>query len=186
MAFGNIEGSLRVALFHELFWLDLIAVGTFVPPSALATTLASLSLMHCFGLVSPMAACVVSALTAPLALVFAKLDIFQRGYENSVYLKYRERRTREHLAVAPGPLIGRAMAHLAALHGATFCLALAGLIALGNVLLPLLWPLIEARQFSWGQLWILGSLGAILSLRYRPAYVVVACGALLAAAWYLS
>ena len=69
------------------------------------------------------------------------------------------------------------------LGGTAFCVCLSGFIALFYVLLPRVWPYLATSRATWGQLWLLGSLGGILSLRYRPAYVVLAVGAAAAVSW---
>ena len=51
--------------------------------------------------------------------------------------------------------------------------------------MPRVWPYLSTARATWSQLWLLGSLGGILSLRYRPAYVVLAFGAGVAALWPL-
>lgn len=71
------------------------------------------------------------------------------------------------------------------LNGAAISVSLSALIALYCVLLPRVWPYLSTSHATWSQLWLLGSLGGILSLRYRPAYVVLALGAVLVVLWPL-
>ena len=71
------------------------------------------------------------------------------------------------------------------LNGVTISVCLSALIALFYVLLPRVWPYLSTSHATWSQLWLLGSLGGILSLRYRPAYVVLALGAGVAVLWPL-
>lgn len=142
--------------------------------------------MHVFQLTSPAEALFVAASTAILGRLFAALEGAQRLVENIVLSRYTAARERTRAPFSPGRLIRRAFADMAILNGLTFGVVLAGLIALFHVLLPRVWPYLASSGATWSQLWILGSLGGVLSLRYRPAYVVLAGGMALAMAWYLT
>ena len=176
---------MRLCLFYELFWLDGIPAGTHIPPNAAAATLAGLSLMHVFGLSSPAEALLVGSTTAVLARIFAGLEGVGRAVENIMLSRYLGAVTRAHLSFRPGRLIRRAALNMAILNGTAFCVCLFGLITLYSVALPRVWPYLSTARGTWTELWLLGSLGGILSLRYRPAYVVLAFGAGVAALWPL-
>lgn len=180
---GDLDATLKLCIFYELFWLDGIPAGTQIPPNAAAATLAGLSLMHVFSLSTPAEALFVAAATSILARLFAALDGAQRVVENIVLSRYTAARLRLRAPFEPGRLIRRALVNMAVIQGLTFSVALAGLIALFAVGLPAVWPYLASSRASWGQLWILGSLGAVLSLRYRPAYVTLAGGMGVALAW---
>jgi PTS system mannose-specific IIC component len=175
--------ALKLCVFYELFWLDGIPAGTQIPPNAAAATLAGLSLWHVFSFSTPAEALCVAAATSVLARLFAALEGAQRLVENIGYSRYAAARQRQRAAFEPGLLVRRALAKTAILQGLTFAAALAGLIALFTVALPKVWPYLASSRATWGQLWILGSLGAVLSLRYRPAYATLAGGMGLAVAW---
>lgn len=176
---------MKLCLFYELFWLDGIPAGTHIPPNAAAATLAGLSLMHVFQLTTPAEALFVAASTAILGRLFAALEGAQRVVENIVLSRYTAARERSRAHFSPGRLIRRALLDMALLNGMAFSAALAGLIALYAVILPLVWPYLAVSGATWSQLWILGSLGGVLSLRYRPAYMVLGVGMLVAAVWCL-
>ncbi len=185
-AFGDLDLTLKLCLFYELFWLDGIPAGTHIPPNAAASTLAGLSLMHVFKLTSPAEALFVAATTAMLGRLFAALEGVQRVVENMVLSRYIAARERAKAPFAPGRLIRRAFCDMAIINGVAFSVALAGLIALFHAILPLVWPYLSSSGATWSQLWILGSLGGVLSLRYRPAYLTLAGGMAVAMAWFLS
>lgn len=182
---GDLDATLKLSLFYELFWLDGIPAGTHIPPNAAAATLAGLSLMHVFQLTSPAEALFVAATTAILGRLFATLEGAQRVVENIVFSRYAAARERAKTPFSPGRLIRRAFVDMAVLNGVTFSVALAGLIALYYVFLPAVWPYLASSGATWSQLWILGSLGGVLSLRYRPAYVALAFGMTLTIVWCL-
>jgi mannose PTS system EIIC component len=184
-AYGDLDATLKLCLFYELFWLDGIPAGTHIPPNAAASTLAGLSLTHIFQLTSPAEALFVAATTAILARLIAGLEGVQRVVENIVLSRYMATRERFRTHFAPGLLIRRACLDMAVLNGVTFSVALAGLVALYYVLLPTVWPYLAFSGTTWSQLWILGSLGGVLSLRYRPAYVTFAVCLGAALIWYM-
>jgi PTS system mannose-specific IIC component len=168
-----------------LFWIDGIPAGTHIPPNAAAATLAGLSLMHVFQLTSPAEALFVAATTAGLARLFAALEGVQRVMENIVLSRYMAARERSRAAFSPGRLIRRAYLDMLVLNGVAFSVALAGLVALYYVFLPKVWPYLASSGATWSHLWILGSLGGVLSLRYRPAYATLAMGVGAAMVWYI-
>mgnify|MGYP001394872825 CR=1 FL=1 len=185
MAYGDLGATLKLCLFYELFWLDGIPAGTHIPPNAVASTLAGLSLMHVFHLTSPAEALFVAATTAILARLFAALEGAQRVMENILLSRYKAASERSLASFSPGRLIRRACLDMAVLNGAAFSVALAGLIAIYYGLLPAVWPYLSSSRATWSHLWILGSLGGVLSLRYRPAYVTLALGVGIALVWYM-
>jgi len=127
----------------------------------------------------------VAATTSILARLFAALDGVQRLVENMVFSRYTAARERLREAFSPGRLVRRALLDMALINGVAFSAALAGLIALFHLVLPKVWPYLASSGATWSQLWILGSLGGILSLRYRPAYLTLAAGMGAAMLWML-
>lgn len=141
--------------------------------------------MHVFQLTTPAEALFVAGSTAVLARLFAALEGVQRVVENIVFSRYAAARERTRTFFSPGRLVRRACLDMALLNGVAFSAALAGFVALYSVVLPKIWPYLASSGATWSQLWILGSLGGVLSLRYRPAYLTLALGAGSAVAWYL-
>jgi mannose PTS system EIIC component len=141
--------------------------------------------MHVFALSSPAEALLVGAATAFLARMFAALEGVQRVVENIMYSRYLSAVVRAKSPFRPGRLIRRAGRNMVIINGTAISVCLSALIALFCVLLPRVWPYLSTSRATWSQLWLLGSLGGILSLRYRPAYVVLALGAALVVLWPL-
>ena len=141
--------------------------------------------MHVFALSSPAEAMLVATSTAVLARLFAALEGVQRLVENIMLSRYLSALERARQAFRPGRLIRRAGVNMVMVNGAAISVFLSGFIALFCVLLPRVWPYLATARATWSQLWLLGSLGGILSLRYRPAYVVLALGAVAAVLWPL-
>lgn len=183
--FGDIPTCLNISIFFELFWLDLFPAGTFIPPNQAASTLATLTLAQCFGFTEAPGALAAAVLSLPLALIFARIEAFHRRFETTALARAMEAANRKGTALVPGRLIARSLADMAIINGVCFSLALAGLIAVGNLLFTMIGPLLEHQTRSFAHLWILGSLGGILSLRHRPAYVVLSVGVGLSILWFL-
>lgn len=141
--------------------------------------------MHVFSLSTPAEAMLVAGTTAVLARLFGALEGVQRLVENIMYSRYLSAVERARQPFRPGRLIRRAGLNMFLLGGTAFCVSLSAFIALFYVLLPRVWPYLSTSRATWSQLWLLGSLGGILSLRYRPAYVLLAVGAGVALLWPL-
>jgi len=183
LVFGDMSSSLSLALFFELFWLDLIPAGAYIPPNSVAPTLASLSLVKSLGLANPAGALFAIFLCAPLARLFSRVEGFQREYEDKVFDRFSANVGGADAIIAPGALIWRSILDMTVINGIVFCLILAALTALASFLAPRFMPVAASYPISWWHIWLLGSLGAVFSLRYRPAYAALCCFAALAAAW---
>ncbi len=183
--FGDIPTCMNVAVFFELFWLDLFPAGTFIPPNQAAATLAALSVARCYGQTEAPGVLVASVMSLPLALVFARLEAFHRRFETTAQVKARDAADRQGVVLSPGRLIRRSLTAMAVINGVGFVLALAGLIAAGKLVFAVVAPILARQSMSYAHLWILGSLGGVLSLRHRPAYVVLSVGVGFAVLWFL-
>lgn len=183
--YGDLPTCMNIAIFFELFWLDLFPAGTFIPPSQAAATLATLTLTRCFNLTGPSGVLVAAVMSLPLALVFARLEAFHRRFETTALAKAMEAAARKGVVLSPGRLIRRSLTDMAIVNGACFSLALAGLIAAGHLVFAMLAPVLAKQSTSFAHLWILGSLGGVLSLRHRPAYVVLTVGVGVSILWFL-
>ncbi|WP_176631090.1 PTS sugar transporter subunit IIC [Desulfolutivibrio sulfoxidireducens] len=183
--FGDIPTCMNLAVFFELFWLDLFPAGTYIPPNQAAATLAALTLARCYGQTEAPGVLVASAMSLPLALIFARLEAFHRRFETTSQVKARDAAERHGVLLSPGRLIRRSLTDMAIINGVCFSLALAGLVAAGKLLFAMLDPILARQSMSYAHLWILGSLGGVLSLRHRPAYVVLSVGVAFAVVWFL-
>lgn len=180
---GEYALSLGVSLFFELLWLDRFPAGTAIPPNALASAMVSLAGIHYFGLHRPAEACVAMLLALPLSRIFAKIEAYHRQYENDAYNKLLSWARKPTLAFAPARLVKRSIAILVPAYFLAFCLALLAMLALLQMLLPLLEAQLSIIPLRWPHLWVMAGIGGILSLRHRPAYIVLVAGAVLILAW---
>jgi PTS system mannose-specific IIC component len=140
---------------------------------------------RCYGQTEAPGVLVASVMSLPLALVFARLEAFHRRFETTAQVKARDAADRQGVVLSPGRLIRRSLTAMAVINGVGFVLALAGLIAAGKLVFAVVAPILARQSMSYAHLWILGSLGGVLSLRHRPAYVVLSVGVGFAVLWFL-
>jgi len=171
--------AIFLAVFYELFWLDLFPAGTYMPPNALFPMLCVLSLSlsqlnhDCITLFLPI------ILTLPLASFGSYLEKRQREWQvasyNRLILAFR---AGSNLEKATGRSIFASLAQLFALNCAAFCI-ISSLVLFGVSFLTdqmgqsLLYP-----DASWPLLWTIGAVGGLLSLRIRRNYVIFALGSI--------
>ena len=138
--------------------------------------------MSQYGIVSPALAAVVMLAALPLGRLFALLERYHRQYENHAFDRLLLWAKRPEDMPGPGVLTRRSIMVMLPLNFVAFTMALAGLIALMHLILPRLAPLLGTVPLKWPHLWVVGSIGAVLSLRHRPAYAILLSGVVLAIA----
>ena len=174
-ATGDFATALPLALFYELFWLDLFPVGTYLPPNALFplfTVLAIASTMH-----QPDAATLFLPIlfTLPLGFFGAYVEKIHRlwqvfGYERLL----RGFRSGSELGMVAGNAVALSILQFFLLNGIVFFAVAALCIAADTSIRPLS-PLAE-HNVTWPFIWIFGIAGGILSLRIRRGYIVFLAG----------
>jgi len=163
-------------LFFELFWLDIIPVGTFIPPLSLFSTLASLLLIHVLGVYHPAKIALVMFATVPFASLGAWVEAKQRSWQNREFNMLVISTRRGHAnAFAPGKFIHKGIMHTFFLQAFFCCVSLFFLFGILKTILPLVHPY---PWISWPVLWLLASMGGVLSLRFRRAPCFWGCGVL--------
>lgn len=177
---GDWATSLGVCLFFELFWLDIFPAGTIIPPNSMAPALASLAVMQVLHVTQPSQAAVITLLALPLGRAFARLERYHRQYENEAFGKLIHWAKRSGGAEGPGALTRRSIMVMFPASAVAFALASSALMASAHLILPLLAPHLTSIPLKWPHLWVVASIGAVLSLRFRPAYVLLGCGVALA------
>ncbi len=177
---GDWATSLGVCLFFELYWLDLFPAGTIIPPNAIASALATLTVMHMYSLTGPAEAAVIMLAALPLGRIFARIERYHRQYENDAYNRLVVWAKHPERGNGPRALTRRSMLVMLPVSGAAFALATILLLAMAHVVLPPLSAVLAPLPLKWPHLWVVASIGAVLSLRHKPAYVLLACGVVLA------
>jgi hypothetical protein len=171
--------AFSLALFYELFWLDLFPAGTYMPPNALFPMLCVFTLMETLPYPDIITLFLPVILTLPLAFLGACVENRQREWQVVGY-------NHVILALRSGGAMGRAAGRsvyfsLAQLFFMNFCVFF---IATAAVLFALkglqLWqgqPL-SFTHASWPLLWVIGCVGGLLGLRIRRNYLVFGCGSI--------
>lgn len=175
---GDVELAVSIGLVFELFWLDLIPAGTFLPPNMAASNMAAQALVSLFGLHTAGEAVFPIILSMPLGFFGARLEKFRRRIQNADYNKLLIWTKKSYAAVYdPGRLIIRSMARSLILDLAFFCVSF-------SILAVLMWFIISKGWLSagpvitFGHIWIAAGLGGVLALRAPKAYILaVACAA---------
>ncbi|WP_342448593.1 PTS sugar transporter subunit IIC [Desulfobaculum xiamenense] len=175
---GDVSLALSVSAVFELFWLDLIPAGTFIPPNAAASNLAALMLIHFFGFTTPAEAMFPILFSLPLSWFAARLEQFQRYRQNAAYdaLQAQVRLGRD-TAYAPARLVERSILQSGILYFVFFVASLMGLIVLTGMLLSNGFLHMQTDALGWGHLWVAASFGPLLSLRSMRAYALLVAGA---------
>ena len=76
---------MAIAIFFELCWLDILPVGTFIPPQLAASTFAALALTTHFSLVGADQIAPALILGLPLAWLGYHLEVRVRAFNNRSY-----------------------------------------------------------------------------------------------------
>ena len=174
---GDMAVALSVALCFELFWLDLIPAGTFIPPNAAASTMAALALTSFFGFHTAPEAVFAILFCLPLGWIGSRLEQMQRGWQNASYNRLLNGiRASQPVEYAPSGLVLRSMVQMSMVNFVFFCASLLALISLFGLLTAHAPHGLPRDFMSWGHLWLLASLGGLLALRTVRAFSVLAGG----------
>lgn len=168
-----------LAVFFELFWLDLFPIGSYVPPMPALPYLLILSLASVFSWDSPVALAFPLALSLPAAYLIP-------FYENKLRISFSAISSRlvRNAEAESGPLknlplhgIGKAWLIHSGIGMVFFFLPYTIIRVLFS--LPFfsflhLQPGVIPLNVSWPVLYVIAAIGAVLSLRIRRAYVTFA------------
>ncbi len=171
--FGHLEQSLIVACVFELLWLDVFAAGTVIPPNAIASTVAALALIDMFSLQQPAMISVAMLLAMPLAYLFSRVESAHRDASNKDFDQLQAWVENLPGALTPARLIMFSMARVAFINGLFFIVALAVLSIALFFVLDEASAALKGNSMTAETLVLISTCGAMLGLRYKPAYVVL-------------
>lgn len=164
------QPALSIGIFFELLWLDLFPVGTFIPPQAILSLLATLTLLSCFPDPDLRIVALVLLSTTPLGYLGAWLEQRYRQRQN---LSYNAliiwTKNQKNSLYNPQNLTRIAVVEIFLLNLVIFFLLLLPLLWVLNLLIP--W-IAQGPQPTWPLLWAIACLGALLSLKIRKAYIL--------------
>ncbi len=169
---GEWQLAMSMALFYELFWLDLFPAGTYIPPNSAASLLLGIGVAHYYGISAPTSLAVPMLLSLPAALVAAKLEHWQRRSQNAGYnrLIWWGRHLEENNT--PGAVLFWSLVQLAVIHALFISVCLLVLIGTINLMALYIGHLPTVPGVGWPHLWFGAAIGGILSLRVPRSYLV--------------
>ncbi|WP_097010518.1 PTS sugar transporter subunit IIC [Pseudodesulfovibrio profundus] len=183
---GDYTLSLYIAIFFELFWLDLIPVGTFIPPHLTAATFSALSLATFLGYETPSQMVFIFFASMPMAWFGAKMEGVIRDRERVNYNRLLNWARNPESDAIPTQIVARSA-------GRTFVVAW-GLFYVSTLVLYFtfqfvagLYPtLFTTIKISWPHLWIAASIGGLMALRLKQANIVLTTGITIIAVFVIS
>ena len=170
---GEYSPAVPLALFFELFWLDLFHIGGYIPPMGAFPYLVLLSLSARFAWVSPAALAFPLAAMLPLAYIVPYCESWQRDYQKGAStLLIRQARRNTPLGALPARRVAFSI-----LQQIAIALSLFVFVA------SLIWYIFSLETLDkktgfiplavdWSVLYAIAAIGSLLSLRIKRAYIV--------------
>ena len=170
---GRWDVALPLAVFFELFWLDVIRLGAIVPPSGALSFLLLFPLILLLHIQTPAELALPLLLCVPAAYAVSRLERALRERNNAAIDEVS--RWCAHASPAHGTSPERVVWRALGWHGLTN--ALLFVLSFGLVYAVLrtvqAFGLPVAPGLSWNVLYGAGLMGAVLALRIRRAYAVL-------------
>lgn len=182
---GDYTTSLYIAIFFELFWLDLIPVGTYIPPHLTAATFSALSLTTYFGLDHPARIMGILFASMPLAWLGAQAEAMVREQERGSYNKLLNWARNPDSSNLPSQLVLRSLGRTFLLSWVVFFMAILVLKFTFQNLFSIYPGFLSGISISWAHLWIAATMGGLMALRLKRAYAILAAGVTLIALFML-
>jgi len=173
----KLQPALSVGIFFELLWLDLFPAGTYIPPQALLSMTATLTILACLPDADMRTTAALIISTLPLAHLGAWIEQLYRKRQNASYNQLLTwNRGGNMRAFAPERLTTKALSEIFLLNFFVTVLCLIPFLAGFRLLQPLL---AGGPQPAWPMLWIGACAGAILALRVRKAFALAGASLLI-------
>ncbi|SDK71834.1 PTS system, mannose-specific IIC component [Maridesulfovibrio ferrireducens] len=177
---GDYVTSLNIAVFFELFWLDNIPAGTYIPPHILASTFAALALTTSFGFTEAPQVMFILLACLPLARLGAWLENALRQWHNRGYYSLlnwaRRGKSGDDL---PRRLVVQSILRTLATSWLFFWTSTVILHYILSIFFHKWSEIVTSVEMQWSFLWIAASLGGLLALRLRKAYATFVFGVVL-------
>ena len=170
---GQYSPALPLALFFELFWLDLFHIGGYIPPMGAFPYLLLLLLSSRFAWSTPAAFTFPLAMLLPLAYLLPYAESRQRDYQkNASSLLLRQARRTAPLGDLPAQQILTSIVQHLVIALTLFIAATAISYAVFS------FDMLEEKtggivlNVDWTVLYAIAAIGCLLSLRIKRAYIV--------------
>lgn len=170
---GRWDVAMPLAVFLELFWLDVIRLGAIAPPSGALSFVLLFSSVLLLDVQAPTQLPLPLLLCVPCAYAVSLLERRLRENANANIEPVAAWCAGER-GLSPAEAIVRGLWRQTVANAALFLAAFA--LVMGTLFFVKAWMgLPAAPELSWNILYGLGLLGAVLALRTRRAYAVLAC-----------
>lgn len=169
---GDWSLAIPLGIFFELFWMDLLGAGTYIPPNANMPLLLCLMLNEVLPLqvsASEHIPLLFMVITLPLAYLATSLEQKHRQDLISVHDKYVEQ---GQMKEAVGPfVIAQSIFGLWFMESLLFVLLAVALFWLSKGLITVFGTFPSPHNLGWPVLWLVAALGGVLALRTKRAIV---------------
>lgn len=164
-----------IGIFFELLWLDLIPVGTYIPPQSQLAAFVCAEAAALLQVHEPERVAPLLLLALPVAWLGSRVETAHRSRQNLVHdtLVSRAAPTETGGGADPGGYVLRSLGLYAVIQGCLCLIASLCIYSLGAAVLTY-WP----AQYGpgWPEIWGGALLGGLLALRLKRAYwFVTAC-----------
>jgi mannose PTS system EIIC component len=175
------------AIFLELFWLDFFPAGTFIPPQSLLSLFLVLTTASLLGLEEPQGIALLLVAALPLGWLGSRLELFQRSLQDATYNSLINT-ARSGSPFAPGKLVKRSLIQTMALSFFLFLAAQMLFLFTFRFVFSAWGESIGSVPLHWAHLWVLASIGPLVSLRHRVPYhfLLAGLGVAAGALWLLT
>lgn len=151
----------------------MVPHGGQVNPNHVASTIGALGVSSYLGITYPPYIFVVIVLCIPMGYVMAQIETIHRRYENRSASKLA------NYTLTAGRLLLASQARMGMVNVLSFLILSLLVFSLIKGLEPHLASFSALHSIRWWHIWILSSIGAILSLQYKPAKILLMAGGLL-------
>ncbi len=175
---GDIQSGVAVGLFFELFWLDLIAAGTYIPPNALLSVCITLGLIRHFNLDSAGECLPALILGIPGAYIGAWLERMHRSWQDRGYNRLMAWAKGKSHSSTPQAIVRHSLIQLASANLLLVVVCMLAALSIFGLAVHLVGPSLfrPLSHFSWPMLWLTAAVGGVLALRVKHAYRGFAVG----------
>ena len=174
---GDVTTAVSLAVFYELFWLDLFPAGTYMPPNSLFPMLTVFCLMGTMKHPDITTLFLPVVLTLPLAFFGAMIEKRQREWQVSSYNRIiRRLRVDGDLGMAASYSVAASLFQLFLFNFAAFCAATSLIFLAWDAIVAWKGHALIFAEGSWPLLWLFGAIGGVLALRIRRNYIIFVAG----------
>lgn len=172
---GHSDIALPLGIIFELFWLDIIPLGAVIPPVASLNFFLVFCLALVFDWHNPAQFALPLLLTLPCAYLGARLEHWQYTHNDKALESLQHWMLFPSAGRSPEQAILRSLAQTGLLQAGLFLLlfSLVYLVMLSGVE-EYFADIFSKAQVSWKLLYGFAAIGAIVALRTRRAYAVLA------------